>query len=201
MVRSKAKDHESKRQHILSVAAEVFAREGIARASMSEVARASGISKANIYHYYDSKDELIFDILDTHLSHLRNWVCGIDLTGQLPAERLHTLTREFLLAYQGMDNEHKIQSEGLSHLDKDKQGILKGYQRDLVELVKQTLRDCAPETLGKDVTKCRDVTMSVFGMLNWLYMWNPDATKEDRIVYATTVADLALYGLNKPVSV
>ncbi|SMX42591.1 TetR/AcrR family transcriptional regulator [Octadecabacter ascidiaceicola] len=200
MVRSKAKDHDSKRQHILTVAAEVFAREGIARASMSEVARASGISKANIYHYYDSKDELIFDILDTHLSQLRNWVCGIDLSGQTPAERLHTLTREFLLAYDGMDNEHKIQSEGLPHLEERKQGILKGYQHDLVDLVKQVLRDCAPETLGQDETKCRDVTMSVFGMLNWLYMWNPDATKDDRIAYAATVADLALYGLQSPAS-
>ena len=52
MVRTIAKDYDDKRRHILTVAAEVFAREGIARASMNEVARACGISKANIYHYY-----------------------------------------------------------------------------------------------------------------------------------------------------
>ncbi|MEL6572026.1 MAG: TetR/AcrR family transcriptional regulator [Pseudomonadota bacterium] len=198
MVRSKAKDHESKRQHILSVAAEVFAREGIARASMSEVARACGISKANIYHYYDSKDDLIFDILDTYLSQLRDWLCGTNLDGQNPAEQLHILTREFLLAYEGMDNEHKIQSEGLPLLASDKQDILKGYQRDLVGLVSETLQSCAPEMLGADAAKRRDITMSVFGMLNWFYMWNPAADKDKRIAYAATVADLTLNGLRKP---
>lgn len=195
MVRSRAKDHENKRQNILSVAAEVFARDGIARASMSEVARACGISKANIYHYYDSKDELIFDILDTYLSQLRDWVCSTDLDGKSPPEQLHTLTREFLLAYEGMDHEHKIQSEGLPLLASDKQDILKGYQRDLVRLVSDTLRDCAPEMLGADSGKCRDITMSVFGMLNWFYMWNPSASKDTRIAYAATVADLTLNGL------
>ncbi len=195
MVRTIAKDHDDKRQHILTVAAEVFAREGIARASMNEVARACGISKANIYHYYASKDDLIFDILDTYLAELRDWICGLDLGGQTPPEQLHTITREFLLAYEGMDHQHKIQSEGLPLLSPDKQDVLKGYQRELVETVSKTLCGCAPDTLGADKSKCRDVTMSVFGMLNWFYMWNPKATKEARIGYASEVADLTLNGV------
>lgn len=195
MVRTKAKDHEDKRQNILRVAAEVFARDGIARASMNEVARACGISKANIYHYYASKDDLIFDILATYLSHLRHLVCGADLTDHPPAEQLHILTRAFLLAYEGMDHQHKIQSEGLPLLAADKQEVLKGYQRDLVERVTQTLRACAPTTLGADPVACRQVTMSVFGMLNWFYMWNSGASKDDRIAYAATISDLTLHGI------
>ncbi|MFQ6551714.1 TetR/AcrR family transcriptional regulator [Aestuariibius insulae] len=196
MVRTKAKDHDRKRLNILSIAAAVFAREGIARASMTEVAKACGISKANIYHYYDSKNDLVFDILDTYLAQLRNWVCETDLSDQTPPEQLHTITRELLLAYEGMDNEHKIQTEGLPLLDPDKQAILKGYQRDLVGLMAQILQGCAPDTLGTDSGKCRDITMSVFGMLNWFYMWRPAATKEQRLDYAATVADLTLTGLS-----
>ena len=63
MARTIAKDHDAKRAHILKTAARVFAEEGFARASMNQLARACGISKANIYHYYDSKDALHFDIL------------------------------------------------------------------------------------------------------------------------------------------
>ena len=65
MVRTIAKDYDTKRRNILKIAAEVFAREGIERASMNAVAKSCGISKANIYHYYSSKNDLIFDILDT----------------------------------------------------------------------------------------------------------------------------------------
>ncbi len=200
MVRTRAKDHDDKRRHILKVSAQVFAREGIARASMNEVARACGISKANIYHYYDSKNDLVFDILDTYLAELRDWICGADLSGKTPAQRLHTLTREFLLAYVGMDNEHKIQSEGLPLLDMEKQAVLKGHQRKLVSLVSQTLLDCAPDKLGDDKVKRRHITMSVFGMLNWFYMWNPGATEDQRLAYADVVADLTLHGLMLPAS-
>ena len=38
--------------------------------------------------------------------------------------------------------------------------------------------------------------MSVFGMLNWHYMWNAKATPSEREAYATLVSDLTLSGLN-----
>ena len=195
MVRTIAKDHGAKRQHILKIAAQVFAREGIARASMNEVAKACGISKANIYHYYSSKDDLVFDILDSYLCELRDRIRAIDL-GALPAdEQLHVLCREFLLAYEGMDHEHKIQSEGLPLLAHDKQGILKAYQRDLVNTVGSVLTTLAPDTLGRNRSDLRDATMSVFGMINWFYMWNPKADRAARIKYGASVADLTLNGV------
>lgn len=196
MARTIAKDYDQKRQHILTVAAEVFAREGIARASMNEVARACGISKANIYHYYASKDELVFDILDSYLSELRDIVVAKDRAGQNPAEQLHAITQTILLAYDGMDNEHKIQSEGLPLLDDAKQEVLKGYQRAIVDQVSTILKDVAPQTLGADAKACRHVTMSIFGMLNWFYMWHPKASKAARIDYAKSIADLTLNGIS-----
>ncbi len=197
MARTRAKDHDDKRRTILTTAADVFANAGIVGASMNDVAKACGISKANIYHYYDSKNDLVFDILDTYLSDLRNLICNLDLDAQSPEEQLHTLTREFLLAYEGMDNEHKIQTEGIPLLRPELQQILREYQRDLVLRVSTVLQASAPETLGKDKYKCRHVTMSVFGMLNWFYMWNPSATKAQRLAYAETVAELTLTGIKQ----
>ncbi|MEM9241515.1 MAG: TetR/AcrR family transcriptional regulator, partial [Pseudomonadota bacterium] len=86
--------------------------------------------------------------------------------------------------------------EGLPILAPEKQEILKGYQRDLVGLVSDILQSCAPEKLGLDKTQRRNVTMSVFGMLNWFYMWHPKASEEARIDYAASIADLTLNGLN-----
>ena len=195
MVRTIAKDHDAKRQRILDVAASVFAREGIARASMNEVARACGISKANIYHYYASKDDLLFDILDSYLSELRDRTCGLDLTSAAPPDCLRLICQEFLLAYEGMDHEHKIQTEGLPLLAVDKQEVLRGYQRDLVGRVSTILTDCAPKALAQDKARRRELTMSVFGMLNWFYMWKPRADRASRLSYGDRVATLMLEGL------
>jgi len=196
MARPIAKDHAEKRQHILRTAAEVFAREGVARASMAQVAAACGISKANIYHYYDSKDALLFDILDSYLSALRDRLLAAPTVGDTPRDRLHALIRETLLAYEGMDAEHKIQTEGLPLLPGDQQAVLKGYQRDMVRVVSDVLSKVAPEAFQDDPGTLRAVTMSVFGMLNWFYMWNGSAGRDEREAYAALVTRFALEGVS-----
>ncbi|MEM7441197.1 MAG: helix-turn-helix domain-containing protein [Pseudomonadota bacterium] len=71
MARTIAKNYDEKRGLILDRAARLFADEGFDRASVNSVAQACDISKANIYHYYKSKDEILFDILDKYLSALQ----------------------------------------------------------------------------------------------------------------------------------
>lgn len=196
MARTIAKDHDEKRGQILKSAAKVFADQGFDRASMSLLARECGISKANIYHYYDSKDALLFDILETYLSALRDRICGVDLTGMTPQESLRATVAETLRAYQGADDEHRVQSAGLAALPEDQQRILRKYQRDMVQHLSDIISRIAPERFDGEPAKLRAATMSVFGMLNWFYMWNPGADTAAREEYAALVANLALGGLS-----
>ena len=176
-------------------AARVFAEHGFARSSMAQVARDCGISKANIYHYYDSKDALLFDILDSYLRALRNRLAKLPLQG-LPAEdKLRALLTETLLAYQGMDHEHKIQTEGIPLLQPEQQSILRAYQRDMVQQMSGVLQQIADPFLGEDPEKLRAATMSVYGMLNWYYMWNAQAKSDARRDYAELVARLTIGGV------
>lgn len=195
MARPIAKDYDDKRQHLLTEAAEVFASEGFSRASMNQVARACGVSKANIYHYYESKDALVYDILDNYLSELRDTVRAVPLEGLTPGEQLHVVVRDILIAYQGMNNEHRMLTEGLHWLPEVQREPLKQIQRDIVDVVARILTRIAPEALQDDPTLRRQVTMSVFGMLNWYSQWNSGAGRQARIDYARVVTNLALNGL------
>ena len=195
MARTQAKDHSAKREAILEAAARVFASEGFDRASMAALAQDAGISKANIYHYYDSKDALLFDLLDSHLKELRDRLAEVNLDGLAPAEKLLALCVEVLLAYQGADNAHRVQSAGMDHLPPDQRQILVGYQRDMVKKVSSVIAENAPDVFERDPAKLRSVTMSVFGMLNWHYMWNASADEHARRAYGAEVAKLALGGL------
>lgn len=58
---------DEKRQAILDVAAEVFREAGFERASMSEICTRVGGSKATLYNYFPSKEELFFEVM--FLSH------------------------------------------------------------------------------------------------------------------------------------
>nr|WP_174820055.1 TetR/AcrR family transcriptional regulator [Ruegeria arenilitoris] len=176
-------------------AARVFAREGFDRASMTQLARECGISKANIYHYYDSKDAILFDILETYLRELRDLICGLEMDGLSPPEKLHRVVAEILLAYQGVDDEHRVQTSGMSALPEDQQRLLRGYQRDMVNFLSAILSEVAPDVFQGDGAKLRSATMSVFGMLNWYYMWNSGADAQARRDYAALVSNLTLSGV------
>lgn len=195
MARPIAKDHDAKRAHILKTAARVFADTGFARASMSQVAKDCGISKANIYHYYNSKDALLFDILDTYLLALRDRVLLLPVAGMAPEAQLRAIVVETLHAYNGMDEEHKIQTEGIPLLTLEQQDVLKGYQRDMVRQMSDIVAAIAPSVFADNRQKLRATVMSVFGMLNWFYMWNSGADDKARTEYADLVTRLTLSGV------
>lgn len=195
MARTIAKDHDQKRAQILKSAARVFAREGYDGASMTQLAHECGISKANIYHYYNGKEAILFDILETHLCELRDQICRIEVEGLSPADQLHKVFAETLLAYQGMDDEHRVQTSVISALSDEQQSILRGYQREMVAFLSRLIEGIAPEVFEGNADKLRSTTMSVFGMLNWYYMWNSGAGSKAREDYAMLVSKLTLHGV------
>lgn len=195
MARGVARDHDEKRAAIRKGAAAYFAAHGYDRASMAGAAKACGVSKALIYHYHDSKEALLFDILTGHLSAL----CAAVETAaqqtalQPPEVRLRALIRTLLLAYRDADAEHKLQLEGLESLPPERQAPLRALQRRLVAQMAEVLTVVAPALAGTD--RLFPVTMTVFGMVNWFYMWHRPGKGIGRDAYADLVADMVLGGI------
>ena len=70
MARPKSASHELKRDEILDIAAQCFADASYPATSMNTIAAAGGTSKARLYHYYDSKEAILFDLLDRYTQRL-----------------------------------------------------------------------------------------------------------------------------------
>ena len=191
MARPRSADYDDKRQAILSHSAAVFAKHGYDRASMAEVAQSCGVSKALLYHYYVNKAELLFDILHAHLQVLVDAVHAVDKTLP-PRERLRGLVGALLEAYRDADNEHKIQLNELSKLPPKRQKVLTDMERDLVRVFADTIAAVNPALAGDALLK--PVTMSLFGMINWHYMWFRDGRALTRDDYADLVTTLLVEG-------
>src|SRR6516164_7906113 len=56
--------YDQKLEHILRTAAQIFAEKSYHSTSMRDIARATGVSLAGLYHYCKSKEELLFLIQD-----------------------------------------------------------------------------------------------------------------------------------------
>jgi len=186
MARGLARDHDEKRAALRKGAAGYFARHGFDRASMTGAAKSCGVSKALIYHYWSSKEDLLFDILDTHLSEL------VDVVESAREEGVRGVISAVLSAYEDADAEHKLQLDALSVLPAERQTPLVALQRRLVAVMSQSVADEAPD-LSPD--RLRAVTMSVFGILNWFYMWHRPGKGLSRAAYAELAGDFVLGGL------
>ena len=192
MARPKSADHDDKRRAILRRSAKLFAQNGYDRTSMAEVADASGVSKALLYHYYVGKESLLFDILHAHLQDLMDAVRAVD--AKLAARaRLQALIGAVLNAYRDADDEHKIQINELRKLPQARKKELIALERELVSVFASAIAGAIPSIAGHP-TLLKPVTMSLFGMLNWHYMWFREKGPVSRDDYVDMVTTLLIEG-------
>ena len=192
MARPLAADYDDKRQTILKASARLFARDGYDRASMADIAAECSISKALLYHYYDTKEQLLVAIIRAHLEDL---VSATEAPAHVsdPRKRLRALVGALLDCYRDADHEHQIQINELKKLPRPNAEELLDLERTLVRRFSAAVAGAVPALAGHpDLVK--PVTMSLFGMLNWHYMWFRQNGPVSRDAYADLATALILDG-------
>jgi TetR/AcrR family transcriptional regulator len=191
VARPRAADYDEKRRLLLHACADLFARQGYDRTSINDIAAACNVSKALIYHYYPNKEQLLVDIIRRHLADLLETVeAAVRKSDQ--AGRLRAIVHALLEAYRDADALHKIQVNELSRLPEESQAELKAVERQLVTIFSEALAHAVP-AFG-DSPLLKPVTMSLFGMLNWHYMWFRPGGSLSREAYADLATNLILAG-------
>jgi AcrR family transcriptional regulator len=196
MARTRANDYDKKRLGILSRSAALFAAHGYTGTSITMIAAACGVSKALMYHYYSSKDAVLFDLLSDHLQHLVAVVEAASQSNGDGKQRLFAISATLLEAYRGADAEHQVQISSLKLLPPAQQEILKELERKLVALVSDALVAAIPSIANKRHL-LKPLTMSLFGMLNWHYLWFREGKGVTRDQYARMVTGLILAGADE----
>lgn len=156
---------------ILAAAVGVIARDGFDKASMREIARASKVSLAGLYHYLDSKEHLLFLIqfraFSALLTEVQSRLSGVED----PEEQLRVLVRTHVQFVARSMGTLKVCSHELDSLGGEGYECVRRIRREYYDLVRnlvaRLLRDRA-DAPGLDP---RIATMCLFGTLNWLYRW------------------------------
>lgn len=199
MARTRANDYEQKQRNILDAAALVLARLGPEKASMSVIAREAGSSKALLYHYYSSKDALIYDIIETHLTELDCLLLDVDHANASAEERLQVLVLSVLQHYRESDAKHQVLLTCMSSLNPAQTEQVRSIERLIVKRFSTVLVQVNPSLAARATSRGRHlmpVTMSLFGMLNWMYTWFRDDGAMSREQYGRLVTSLFLDGVN-----
>jgi AcrR family transcriptional regulator len=115
MARPQSPNYDRRREAIVTAAAALYAKKGFPGASVAELAQACGASKSLIYHYFPSKDDILYAVMAEHLDALTEAAETACASGSAAA-RLRALTVAFMRLYAGAQNHHKVLLNELDNL-------------------------------------------------------------------------------------
>jgi AcrR family transcriptional regulator len=180
---------------ILAHATDVFDEKGYAGASMRDLSRASGMSLAGLYYYFDSKEKLLYLIqrhtFTTISERLRTRLEGVTD----PEARI----REFILNHLEYFLANQKAMKVLSHEDE----VLKnGYGAEIAGIKREYVRVCVG--LMEELKRARGLefssrtaALSLFGMMNWIYTWYKPRVDGGAEELAREMGDIFLHGLSR----
>src|SRR5215472_499128 len=178
---------------LLDHAAHVFCEKGYEGASMRDLSRATGMSLAGLYHYFASKDELLYLIqkhtFRTIIETLRERLEG----SSSPEERIRIFIENHLEYSLANSEAMKV----LVHEDetlKNQHGaevraIKREYYRICLDLLEDFQRDRGLEF------SVRLAVLSLFGMINWIYTWHNPRVDANARKLAQQMGDIFLHGV------
>ena len=177
---------------ILDSACEVFARRGYQAATMREVARASHLSLAGVYHYVGGKDELLFLVLDRALATL---LAGLDKT-LVDAEggeaRLLALMRTHLEFGFAHPAALRVVNRDWELLDEPRRAEIGAKRRAYIAAGVAILHELDPCARAQD--KLYSATNLLLGMLNGIATPSFLRAPGDPAAVAREVSTLFLHG-------
>ncbi|CAD6524199.1 TetR/AcrR family transcriptional regulator [Paraburkholderia sabiae] len=197
MARTRAPDHESQRDQILELAAAKFALTSYPSTSMADLAAASGTSKARLYHYYESKEAILFDLLDRYTKRLMLIIAEVEGASQrrglTERETFAELIRAFLSEYETSHSRHVALLNDVKYLVESQREIVLNRQRDVVAAFARQLARAYPERVSRENQTA--LTMMVFGMINWTFTWLKPGGKMGYREFAEQVIGMVDHGL------
>ena len=186
MARTQAADYDQRREAIVDRAARLFASSGFRGTSVSDLAKACETSKSLLYHYYPSKEDVLYAVMSSHIDQLLGDVEEVMARDEPPTVLLHAMIHRFMAHYVGAADRQKVLLNELDSLPADRRAEIVAKQRTVVDAVQSLVVRLDPRL--SDPAQARVQTMLLFGMINWTHTWFDPAGP----MTADAIADLAL---------
>jgi len=196
MARTRSQDYDSIKQAILTSAAGLFAERRFDASSINDIAAAAGLSKAGIYHYFDSKTDILRTMLIEHLEAVGGIVDAALNTSEPPRVKFRQLTEALIENYTrpGTRNQHIVLVNDIASLPAGDREYVVSAERRIIRATERLLQSLFPE-LAEREPLLQPITMLYFGMINWTDTWFSDKGRLSPRELAALVTELTLNGI------
>lgn len=196
MARTRSQDYDSIKQAIMLAAAKLFAERSFEATSINEIAAAAGLSKAGIYHYFDSKTDILRTMLIEHLEAVSEIVDAALNTSDAPGDKFLRLTEALIENYTrpSSRNQHIVLVNDIACLPAKDREFVVSAERRIIRATERLLQSLFPH-LADHAAYLQPITMLYFGMINWTDTWFSDKGRLSPGELAGLVTELTLKGI------
>lgn len=182
-----------RREHILNVAARVFARKGFRATSLQEIADEVGVTRPSFYYHFKSKQEILAAILFSALERAES---ALDEVLAEPGSSVDKV-RAFVHSYVGVNTQHAevpvlFQSSAELEPEAAEEARLRRSAID------HKLAALIAEGVKKGELRSAAPLISAYGMLgaiNWMHTWYKPEGRYSPSEVASMLADLLVFGM------
>ena len=174
------------RQEILRTAARLFQQRGYDATSMNDVAAALKLSKGGLYHHFQSKDEILFEIMDHAMQITEERVLTPVRGIADPEERLRALIRLHIeVVLSPRDREITVMLHENHPLPPALRKRINSRKKEYIHFLENLMAEVQNEEVQnkevqnktrqshstKNKVSPRAAAFALLGMINWIYQW------------------------------
>jgi AcrR family transcriptional regulator len=160
------------RQEILRTSARLFQQQGYDATSMNDIAAALKLSKGGLYHHFQGKDEILFNLMNHAMDISEERVINPVKTIADPEERLRMLIRRHIaVVLSERDREITVMLHENHPLSPALRKRINGRKKDYVHFVENLIAEVQRARGSKGNVSPKAAAFALMGMLNWIYQW------------------------------
>ncbi len=191
----------SRHEQIYFAAARLFVDKGYSGTSMSDIAQSVGMTKAGLYYFIESKENLLYTIMSYGMDRLHREVVDPAVAAVDPLDRLRIIVRNHVenigRAQDEKGNPITIVVNEMMGLTGDLRAQIDARKREYLEFVRDTLRQLDGQgQLHKDVD-IPVAAFSILGMVTWMTHWHRPGGRLTLDQIADLITDQALRSVLK----
>jgi AcrR family transcriptional regulator len=183
------------RETILRAASDLFAQRGFAETSLMDIARAVGISKAAIYHYFPTKqvifDAIVVDLLQRLHDHV---AAALPPASAGVAARLQSAMRGHAEFFEANYTEYVTLLHGFGGLNR----IVSEQEREIRNRYEGLFRSIVAAGIDDGamrVSSAPVVARGALSMLNWMTRWFDPKGERRAVDFAGDYFDMLAHGI------
>jgi AcrR family transcriptional regulator len=182
---------------IVAAAVRLFSEKGFDATSVQEIVERAAVTKGALYHYYRSKDDLLYEIYHQLITQQLADLDRIMAAGQPAPTTLRAVISDLVETTAAQLEETAVFTREMHKLAEEKMAALRADRRRYHKAFREVIAKGQREGAFALTASAETVTLIVFGIVNQLPLWYRRGGPKSPRELADEIADFVLAGLRQ----